>query len=90
MDDPTWKRHGHGAPHCPLPTGPYTFRRGNGEALDNSSKYPDCRRFSSKLSADIWKGFISECRVIIASPPAAHISSILHNFNVLISDLRLL
>ena len=22
-----------------LPTGPYTFRRGNGEALDNSSKY---------------------------------------------------
>lgn len=25
-----------------LPTGPYTFRRGNGEALDNSSKYHDC------------------------------------------------
>lgn len=43
-----------------FPTGPYTFRRGNGEALNNSSKYHNCYRFFFKLSADNRKGFISE------------------------------
>lgn len=48
-----------------LRTGPYTFRRGTGAALDNSSKYHDRHRFSSKLSAAIWKGFISESQQLI-------------------------
>lgn len=43
-----------------LPTSLYTFCRGNGKAFDNSSKYHNCYRFSSKLSTNNWKGFITK------------------------------
>lgn len=43
-----------------LPTGLYTFRRGNSEALDNSSEWHDLRRSPFELSTDPCTGFISE------------------------------